>query len=46
MHKSPILEIVFLFLEKERSPIMLLAPFTLISKTGTVFILAPINFNK
>ena len=46
IHKSPILETVFLFLEKDLSPIMLLAPFTLRSSIGTVFIFDPINFSK
>ena len=46
MHKSPIFETVFLFLEKDLSPIILLAPLALRSKTGTVLIFTPINFSK
>mgnify|MGYP004371398533 CR=1 FL=1 len=43
---SPILETSLKSLEKERSPIMLLAPLALTSKTGRVLILAPINLSK
>ena len=43
---SPILEIFFLFFEKDLSPIILLAPLTRRSKTGTVFILTPIDLSK
>ena len=46
IHKSPIFETVLTLLEKERSPMILLAPLTLKSKTGNVLIFAPTNFSK
>ena len=46
MQKSPIFETVLGFLEKDLSPIIFELPLWRKSKTGTVFIFTPINFNK
>ena len=46
MQISPIFETILGSFEKDLSPIILLEPLILISKTGNVLMLAPINFNK
>ena len=46
MQKSPILETIFGFLEKDLSPIIFELPFTLKSKTGDVLIFTPIDLSK
>ena len=43
MQKSPILETIFGFFEKDLSPIILELPFILKSKTGDVLIFTPID---
>ena len=46
MQISPILETIFLSFENDLSPIILVAPFDLKSRTGKVLILTPIDLSK
>ena len=46
MQISPILETIFLLVENDRSPIILLEPLDLISSTGSVLMLTPMDLSK
>ena len=46
MQKSPILETIFGFLEKDLSPIIFELPLILKSKRGDVLILTPIDLSR